>query len=162
MKEINLEENSEPAELPVPDRQNAIGASPAELPVSDATVPSVVIPHADELPLPRPVEIPGKFDGSSTPQAWIEELQRRANYPFKGSPEYLRALAEASKAARRARTRRSEFALSSFEWNPHFVALIIAVLFLIGMVLWAGCQELEKGAPVAGNYAHAIKKALAK
>lgn len=104
---------------------------------------------AAELPLScqqnavngSPKMLPEGFDGSFVPETWREERRRQTQ------AKYRRVMTEAVDAAsQQARPRQSDHALSRWEWTPHLLAVVIAVLFVAGTVLLVGSHLLGTGA----------------
>jgi hypothetical protein len=137
----NSGKNDKPFEIPLPDKRNAIGTAPVELPGSAAR--EVEIPAADELLLQeRLVELPN--DGASVPEVWIKELRRRAEHPLAISSEYKRAIAACEaemKAQRQAKP--SPYGLSSGIWTARFWAWVVAVAIMLVVLGWLGLEVAE-------------------
>lgn len=101
----------------------------------------------------------GTNGGPSVHSPFMEELHRRANQPWRGSPEYLRAIAKCEEA-HEWRRRSDTITLSRMEWNPRLVALLVFLLIALGAIFWAGCRGADAFKAVVGHHADAISKAL--
>jgi hypothetical protein len=90
---------------------------------------------------------------SLSPSPYAAELRWRAEYPYRGSREYQRAIdaCVTAQKAQRKPNKTGSFRLVYFDWNPRLVAAFIAVLIGLGTVLWVS-YELEIG--VLGALSH--------
>jgi hypothetical protein len=74
-------------------------------------------------------------------RTFVEDLQRRQTYPFRGSDQDQDAIAKCMEA-RQAQRQSSKLALSTPELEPYVVAKMIALLILIGVTIWLGSRVL--------------------
>ena len=87
------------------------------------------------------------IDMSYVPAEWREyaAIQHRANHPLKMSAEYEQAIdaCERELAAQRRTSTPGQTHLPSIQLEPVHLAWGIAVLILIGLVLWIGLSVAE-------------------
>ncbi len=118
--------------------------------------PSVVHPAAGEAPLPCPVELPLEFDGTSMPEAWLEELRRRATQPLVESDEYRLIIAEcmAENEARQT-LKASRYGISAAFLEPQHWAWLFALLVALLILFWLGREMVETASSLLASAAGA-------
>jgi hypothetical protein len=113
--------------------------------------------------------LPGvKQNGDSFVTDWQLPDPRRVKesspvHSGRNSIEYLQAAAEASQAvALKARQPHSEFALMPLAVSPRLAAAVVAVMVVLGTLLWIGCRAMDGASSAASSHADSLHSEMAK